>query len=506
MRRALLAFLSCLALQACAPAPPAPPPPPPRPASIEDLFTRLRQSPPEALEDFLKQMPKGADLHSHLSGAVYAEDYLALAAAQNYCISPTYDFTPPENGLCPGGTPVAEFLKSPEKTRAAIAALSMPAASGYADFGAIFRRVTALSQTFRSQMLAAVMKRAQSQNILYLELMLTPPGMASVTSATPVATPADFDASYQDITIRNKQNLESLLATSTRYLDEMEKETARILNCPGRQFAACPVKIRYQAQIIRYAPTSTVFAQTAFAFALMQRDPRVVGLNMVGPETFLPPETLRLQMDMLANISARYPQTANHNISLHAGELPQSRLADPEAPPLTPITDAVETAHATRIGHGLSINREINEAALLWHMAQNHICVELALTSNASLMRVTPALSPFETYRAHHVPITLATDDEGLFRSPLSHEYALAARQYALTYAETKTLSRNSLEYAFLPGKSLWQRSDYTAPLPACTDMASPACAAAVAPSPKATLQRQLELRLTAFEAAALRP
>jgi adenosine deaminase len=28
---------------------------------------------PLALRDFLKRMPKGADLHSHLSGAVYAE-------------------------------------------------------------------------------------------------------------------------------------------------------------------------------------------------------------------------------------------------------------------------------------------------------------------------------------------------------------------------------------------------------------------------------------------------
>jgi len=30
------------------------------------------RSEPLALRDFLKRMPKGADLHSHLSGAVYA--------------------------------------------------------------------------------------------------------------------------------------------------------------------------------------------------------------------------------------------------------------------------------------------------------------------------------------------------------------------------------------------------------------------------------------------------
>ena len=33
---------------------------------------------PLALRDFLKRMPKGADLHSHLSGAVYAETHIRV--------------------------------------------------------------------------------------------------------------------------------------------------------------------------------------------------------------------------------------------------------------------------------------------------------------------------------------------------------------------------------------------------------------------------------------------
>jgi hypothetical protein len=35
-------------------------------------FESLRKSPPQ-MYAFLKQMPKGGDLHNHLSGAVYAE-------------------------------------------------------------------------------------------------------------------------------------------------------------------------------------------------------------------------------------------------------------------------------------------------------------------------------------------------------------------------------------------------------------------------------------------------
>lgn len=41
---------------------------------------------PLALRDFLKRMPKGADLHSHLSGAVYAETHISDAIQDGLCV------------------------------------------------------------------------------------------------------------------------------------------------------------------------------------------------------------------------------------------------------------------------------------------------------------------------------------------------------------------------------------------------------------------------------------
>ena len=40
------------------------------------------------LRAFLRRMPKGGDLHTHLSGAVYAERFIAWAAQQNLCADP----------------------------------------------------------------------------------------------------------------------------------------------------------------------------------------------------------------------------------------------------------------------------------------------------------------------------------------------------------------------------------------------------------------------------------
>jgi adenosine deaminase len=41
---------------------------------------------PLALRDFLKRMPKGADLHNHLDGAVYAETFIRVGAEDHLCI------------------------------------------------------------------------------------------------------------------------------------------------------------------------------------------------------------------------------------------------------------------------------------------------------------------------------------------------------------------------------------------------------------------------------------
>src|SRR5271165_5517805 len=41
---------------------------------------------PLALRAFLAAMPKGGDLHSHLSGAVYAESWIRAAAEDKLCI------------------------------------------------------------------------------------------------------------------------------------------------------------------------------------------------------------------------------------------------------------------------------------------------------------------------------------------------------------------------------------------------------------------------------------
>ena len=60
------------------------------------------------LRAFLHRMPKGGDLHTHLSGAVYAERFIAWAAQQHLCADPANTLlSKPECDL-PGDVPATD--------------------------------------------------------------------------------------------------------------------------------------------------------------------------------------------------------------------------------------------------------------------------------------------------------------------------------------------------------------------------------------------------------------
>jgi len=63
---------------------------------------------------------------------------------------------------------------------------------------------------------------------------------------------------------------------------------------------------------------------------------------------------------------------------------------------------------------------------------------------------------PLPIYLKYGVPVALATDDEGVSRSDMTHEYLRAVESYHLSYSDLKRMARQSLEHSFLLGQSLW--------------------------------------------------
>jgi hypothetical protein len=93
---------------------------------------------------------------------------------------------------------------------------------------------------------------------------------------------------------------------------------------------------------------------------------------------------------------------------------------------------------------------------LLEELAKRSVLVEICLTSNDLILGIRGKDHPLATYRKYGVPVALASDDEGVSRSDMTHEYLRAVQDQHLAYSDLKQMARSSLEHSFLPGESAW--------------------------------------------------
>jgi adenosine deaminase/aminodeoxyfutalosine deaminase len=123
-------------------------------------------------------------------------------------------------------------------------------------------------------------------------------------------------------------------------------------------------------------------------------------------------------------------------LTAHAGE-----TAGPQS-----IWDALAIG-AERIGHGI---RAIDDAALLRHLRDADIPLEICITSNVATGVVKTLDShPVRKLFDAGVPITLNTDDPGIFATSLAHEFEIARTSFGFTETELKQVAANAYRYAF---------------------------------------------------------
>lgn len=457
---------------------------------------------------FLERMPKGADLHSHMSGAVYAENIIAWASEDGWCADAGYFLSPPPCDATAGRRPLIEVARDVKSFRDAVDAFSVRnyhrrSVSGHNQFFTTFFRFGAYLPKRYGDILAEVAQRAGRQNVQYLELMESPQMFAAAALGGKLGPSDDLAGLYRKL---QEDGLPELVAQARRdYADAMSRKDA-VLGCERTpKPAGCEVAIRWLAQVIRTFPPEMVFAQIALAFDLARgNNGIVVGLNLVAPEDDqITLQTYSQQMRMIGFLREMYPTV---QISLHAGELALG-LVPPEDLRFH-IREAIEVAGAKRIGHGIDIAHEEGADVLLRRMAREGIMVEINLTSNEVILGVKGSDHPFLLYRKYGVPMALSTDDEGVSRIDLTHEYQRAADTYRLGYRDLKALSRNSLTYSFLPGASVWADPAKGRVVAACgadrlgSVRPSASCASFLAVSEKARMQWRLEERSNAFEAS----
>ena len=472
-------------------------------------FESIRKSPPKQMA-FLLKMPKGADLHNHLSGAIYAERYIEWAAEKGLCINTR------TMALSVPATPAkCDSEQTPASTansvlyRQMIDAWSMrnwqlSGQSGHDHFFDAFGRFGPATYNNSGRMLAEAVKSAARGKVSYVELMLTPDGTATGVASSQIGEKVGWNGNFEETLNKLKANgIENAAALGIKNLQAMEEEKNQLLKCGTPQAdPGCSVTIRYVAQVSRNSAPGQVYAQIVTGLALAN-DPqsKVVATNLVqGEDGVNSMQNFSLHMQMLKFLRPLYPRA---RVTLHAGEL---------APGLVPpdgltfhIRDSVMVARAERIGHGVDIMHETGAFELLKEMGRRNVMVEICLSSNDLILGISGPRHPLATYLEYGVPVALATDDEGVARSEISLEFLKAAEEQGLGYLQLKTLARNSLQYAFIAGESLWSDGRKFTPVAQCArdveDMKlSNSCRQFVAGSEKARLQWQLEQDLDAFE------
>ena len=470
----------------------------------ENTFEDVRHD-PLLLRRFLEQMPKGGDLHNHLSGAAYAETFIRLGAADGLCI----DTASAGYTTCAKNSktqvPASKALTDPGLYTRMLDAMSMRQfraidESGHDHFFATFGKFGAVSRNHAPELLTEVVSRFARENVDYVESLFSQDLGASRELGKALKPGLSFET-MRDRLLQGGVN--DVVKRSRANIDAAESRLRKDLQC-GTDDAqpGCESTIRYLFETHRAFPREQLFAELVTGFELASADSRVVGLNVVQPEdAYASMNNFDELMQMFAYLRPLYP---NVRISTHAGEL---------APGLVPpeglrnhIRDSVRIAKAERIGHGVDIAREDDALALLREMSERGVAVEVCLTSNDVILGVTGRNHPLNLYIRSGVPVVLATDDPGVARADMTTEWQRAVEEHDVTYDDLKWFARNSIEYSFLEGASLWANRNYEAYAEPCEeDERSDECRAFLDGSAKARVQIRLERRLREFERGELR-
>jgi adenosine deaminase len=178
-----------------------------------------------------------------------------------------------------------------------------------------------------------------------------------------------------------------------------------------------------------YRSISTSENIATVKLARKYRDRGVIGIDLAGDETRI----------LAAPHAEAFALARKHEIpiTIHAGE-----GGHPEN-----IREAVFEHGATRIGHGISLQKDLD---LLKAVRDRGTVLEICLTSNLQTCTV-PSLRthPFKKFLDEQVRVTLNTDDPGISNITLTDELELAASEFKLRPAQIRQLQINAARAAF---------------------------------------------------------
>ena len=442
------------------------------PKEVQEYFESIKGN-HAALRQFFTAMPKGGDVHNHLTGSAYAETYFELAAKKGMYVDMA---TGKLYKKQPEGIETIQLSKEMDDLHNHRMALidkwsirnfqpyKYPLGPDEYFFGT-FGLLSALTSDINdlAYLMHELKVRAVRENVQYLEVMGTSPSVPKDCFLKDDYGKYDKqlkdyvkEGNYEDVqdTLDEVFNLfeksaENTVETYINFINELDNMSNTFGN--HLNVDTSDLVCRYQGYTSRGSEPLKVFAQLYVVHqACMQKEygngKNVLrGCNIVaaenGEKSML---YYRLHMEMFKYLNDKFPGVLT---SLHAGELTVG-LMRPEH--LTyHISLAINRAGANRIGHGVDLPFEPDSNETLAIMKEK-IPVEINLTSNEFILGVKGSEHPIMLYHQAGVPVIISTDDPGILRTSLTEQYTLAVVRYGFSYEEIKSFVLNSITYAFL--------------------------------------------------------
>lgn len=404
------------------------------PLSENRWFEDVKKSAtPEQLYTFLYAMPKGGDLHNHLTGAARSEWMWDAAIAQEKHGYIYYTKVTIRNCVPYGSN---EYGPDP--------------------YFMLFRNLTAANYAKLDACQRSEFKRLQDLDAREKQgwldsLRLDKPyeGRNEFFSAHWQRMNDLYTNPYWNAEILYK-NMEAFGKEGLLYL-ETENAISGMLRPDGTEFSldeaaniirvrlaapdakATGVEVRFQNSVLRFAPNAEEQTRMYYAINDAYRD-LFVGINFVGREDDDKGYPLRF-LKTLRELRHKYPDI---NLSIHAGEVDE---------PNQHVRDTLLLG-AKRIGHGVNLITDPDTMLLMQH---GPYLVEINLISNLLLEYVKDySQHPFPEYLRTGIPVALSTDDRGMWDSNMTDEFFVAVREFNLSWTEIVQMGRDSLAHSFV--------------------------------------------------------
>lgn len=397
---------------------------------FEDVKTSAT---PEQMYRFLYALPKGGDLHNHLTGAVRSEWYWDAAMAErargyHYYTRVRIENCAPYGHDEFGGAKALLLFKDIQAST--YATLDTCAKSE-------FKRLEDLNPTEKQAWLDSMrLDRSYEGRDEFFEaiwdrindLLKNPYLICDILLRNMQAFGAEGV-----VYLETQQGAEGAVkADGSPYtVDEVIGIYRGFLASPAAR--ATGVEVRFQNSLLRFTPNAEQRLRDLYAITDRYRD-LYVGVNMVGREDNDKGYPLRF-LPVLRALRHRYPDI---NLSIHAGEMDE---------PDHHVRDTLLLG-AQRIGHGVNL---ISDPDTMLLMRYGPYMVEINLISNLLLEYVKDySQHPFPEYLRTGIPVALSTDDRGMWDSNMTDEFFVAVKEFNLSWEEIVKLGRNSLYYSFV--------------------------------------------------------